>query len=167
MNGSNGPGSDDRAPLILLVQGDQSQRSLYAEAMDGWGFRVAEASDARSGLRSAWEMTPDVIAVDIAGLGSEGSQFLRGLWGVPATTGIPLIRFCEAVPDPVSDDPHERAVVLAPGCLPEQLLDAVMEILAVDVPPSPGRPPRRRPRLPQIVEPYARPKVDRRRDTDA
>lgn len=167
MTGSNGPRDDERAPLILLVQGDPVQRSLYAEALDGWGFRVAEAADARTGLRSAWDMTPDVIAVDLAGLGSEGSQFLRGLWGVPATTGIPLIRFCEGASGPGSEDPGERTVVLAPGCLPEQLLNAVMEVLRADPSSASGSPSSRRLRLPRIPEPFARPKTDRRRDVDA
>jgi CheY-like chemotaxis protein len=166
MDGSNPSHDDDPAPLILLVQGDPAQRSLYAEALDGWGFRVAEASDARTGLRYAWEMTPDVIAVDLAGLGSEGGQFLRGLWGVPATTGIPLIRFCETVSGPAGDETHGKTIVLSPGCLPEQLLGAVMEILSVDRAPLEGQPRRRRPRLPEIGEPYVRPKVDRRRDAD-
>ena len=166
MAGSDSVGKQTAPPLVLIVQGDAGRRSAYAEALEGWGFRVAQAESAQSGLRSAWDLTPDVIAVDVAGLGSEGGQFLRGLWGVPATSRIPLVRFCDAPAGPgAGDDNAEHSVVLAPGSLPEQLLAAI--VLLLNGPGASGDGLNRNVRVPDITPPFTRPKRDRRRDVSA
>jgi len=154
------------APLVLIVQSDASRRSAYAEALERWGLRVAQAETAQLGLRAAWELEPDVIAVDLAGLGLEGSRFLRGLWGVPATSRIPLVRFCETSPGVAGEAPDEATVVLTPGCLPEQLFAAIGQL--IDFEPSGASTPRvrqkRRVRMPRVEAPFTRPKPDRRRE---
>lgn len=153
------------APLVLLVQSDASSRAVYVEALESWGLRVAEAETAQLGLRRAWELEPDVIAVDLAGLGLEGSRFLRGLWGVPATAGIPLIRFCEMASGASPEPPDEATVVLTPGCLPEQLLAAIQQLLCGESNnAAPTRGARKgRVRMPPVDPPFTRRKPDRRR----
>jgi DNA-binding NtrC family response regulator len=154
-----------RLPVVLLVQHDVGRRTAYAEALEQWGFRVLQAETAQLGLRAAWDTPPDVIAVDVAGLGLEAGRFFRGLWGVPSTSRIPLVRFCEKGPETAVEPPSEATVELVPGCLPEQLLAAIQQLLA----PDRGRPDGLNGvtaplRLPKIDPPYPKPKSDRRRD---
>lgn len=162
---SQDPGST-AAPLVLLVQSDASRRSAYAEALERWGLRVAQAETAQLGLRAAWELEPDVIAVDLAGLGLEGSRFLRGLWGVPATARIPLIRFCEMGSGGTVEAPGEATVVLTPGCLPEQLLAAIEQLMGAEPNGAASARDARKPRvrMPRVDPPFTRRKADRRRD---
>jgi CheY-like chemotaxis protein len=161
---SHDPGSTS-VRLVLLVLSDAARRTAYAEALERWGLRVAQAETAQHGLRAAWELEPDVIAVDLAGLGVEGSRFLRGLWGVPATSRIPLVRFCESASATAIEAPDDATVVLTPGCLPEQLFAAIgslVEVEATDASaPKPAR--SRRVRMPRVEPPFPRRKPDRRR----
>jgi DNA-binding NarL/FixJ family response regulator len=150
-------------PLVLIVQSDAGRRSAYAEALERWGLRVAQAETAQLGLRAAWELGPDVIAVDVAGLGLEASRFLRGLWGVPATARIPLVRFCETASGPAAEAPNDSHVVLAPGCLPEQLFAAIEELVGgTETPPHAPANGQRRVRMPRVEPPFTRRKADRR-----
>jgi CheY-like chemotaxis protein len=153
-----------RAPLVLIVQRDVGRRTAYAEALEQWGFRVLEAETAQLGLRAAWDTSPDVIAVDVAGLGLEAGRFFRGLWGVPATSRIPLVRFCEKGPQTAIELPGDATVELVPGCLPEQLLAAIQQLLSRehDRAPGQGEAVTAPVRLPTIEPPYTRPKSDRR-----
>ena len=153
-----------RPPLVLIVQHDVGRRTAFAEALERWGFRVIQAENAQLGLRAAWDTAPDVITVDVAGLGLEAGRFFRGLWGVPSTARIPLVRFCEKGPETSAEPPGEGTVELAPGCLPEQLLAAIEQLLAerergpeqIGAGAGPIR-------LPAIEPPYTRRKSDRRR----
>jgi CheY-like chemotaxis protein len=151
-----------RAPLVLIVQHDVGRRTAFAEALEQWGFRVIQAENAQLGLRAAWDTAPDVITVDVAGLGLEAGRFFRGLWGVPSTARIPLVRFCEKGPETAAEPPGET-VELAPGCLPEQLLAAIEQLLAEHErgreESGTGADPIR---LPAIEPPYPRRKSDRR-----
>jgi len=149
---------------VLIVQHDAGRRTAYAEALEQWGFRVLQAETAQLGLRAAWDTSPDVIAVDVAGLGLEAGRFFRGLWGVPATSRIPLVRFCEKGPETSNEPPSEATVELVPGCLPEQLLAAIQQLLSAeqDLAAVPGEAATAPVRLPTIESPYTRPKSDRR-----
>lgn len=158
--------SRGRMPVVLIVQRDVGRRTAYAEALEQWGFRVLQAETAQLGLRAAWDTPPDVITVDVAGLGLEAGRFFRGLWGVPATSRIPLVRFCEKGPETSVEPPGDTTVELAPGCLPEQLLGAIQQLLSPgDTPATPGPNGSHVPpvRMPSIDPPFARPKADRRR----
>jgi CheY-like chemotaxis protein len=154
-----------RLPVVLIVQRDVGRRTTYAEALEQWGFRVLQAETAQLGLRAAWDTAPDVIAVDVAGLGLEAGRFFRGLWGVPATSRIPLVRFCEKGPETAIEPPSDASVELVPGCLPEQLLAAIQQLLSREGAPVPGPNGAERPpvRLPTVEPPYTRRKGDRRR----
>ena len=154
-----------RMPLVLIVQRDVGRRTAYAEALEQWGFRVLQAESAQLGLRAAWDTAPDVIAVDVAGLGLEAGRFFRGLFGVPATSRIPLVRFCEKGPETAVEPPGETTVELAPGCLPEQLLAAIQQLLSTErvSVPGPNGSDRIPIRLPNVEPPYTRRKSDRRR----
>lgn len=156
--------SSGRAPLVLIVQRDVGRRTAYAEALEQWGFRVFQAETAQLGLRAAWDTAPDVIAVDVAGLGLEAGRFFRGLFGVPATSRIPLVRFCEKGPETAVEPPSDTTVELVPGCLPEQLLAAIQKLLATGRGPASGLngSDRTPVRLPSIDPPYTRRKGDRR-----
>jgi len=151
-------------PLVLIVQHDTGRRTAYAEALEQWGFRVLQAETAQLGLRTAWDAAPDVIAVDVAGLGLEAARFFRGLWGVPATSRIPLVRFCEKGPETAAEPPGEATVELSPGCLPEQLLAAIEELLRAGHDRGPGGngPAATGVQLPAIEPPFTRRKRDRR-----
>jgi len=149
-------------PLVLIVQHDTGRRTAYAEALEQWGFRVLQAETAQLGLRTAWDAAPDVIAVDVAGLGLEAARFFRGLWGVPGTSRIPLVRFCEKGPETSAEPPGEATVELAPGCLPEQLLAAIQELLRGQPDRGSAGAGRSAVRLPTVEPPYPRRKRDRR-----
>ena len=50
-------------PLVLLVEGHDEARALYALALSGGGFDVAAAQDGAEAYRRAMEIHPDIIVV--------------------------------------------------------------------------------------------------------
>lgn len=50
-------------PLVLLVEGHDEARALYALALSGSGFDVAAAQDGAEAYRRALEIHPDIIVV--------------------------------------------------------------------------------------------------------
>ena len=50
-------------PLVLLVEGRDEARALYALALSGSGFDVAAAQDGAEAYRRALELHPDIIVV--------------------------------------------------------------------------------------------------------
>ena len=52
-------------PLVLLVEGHEDTRAMYAFALSANGFDVVAAQDGPEAYARAWEFHPDVIVADL------------------------------------------------------------------------------------------------------
>lgn len=116
-------------PVVLIVEDEDPVRSTMAEALEGEGFRVIQATDAEEALRTL-ETKPDIPVV-VAGVemppGPKGSEL-----ATEADQRWPSVRFvitsAREWPDP--GDMPESAIFLPRPWTSESLVQVVWE--AVD-----------------------------------
>jgi CheY-like chemotaxis protein len=76
---------------ILIVDDQDSIRSVLRTALTEAGAEVLEAGGGADGIDLATRQIPDLILLDIAMPGMNGWQVLEALRGVPETAGIPVV----------------------------------------------------------------------------
>ena len=78
-------------PLVLVVDDYRDSREMYAECLQGYGFRVAEASNGFEALTLAGSLSPDVILMDLSLPGIDGWEATRQLKADARTRHIPIV----------------------------------------------------------------------------
>jgi two-component system cell cycle response regulator DivK len=77
--------------LVLIVEDNPINRDVLGRRLERRGFNIRFAEDGPSGIRSADELIPDVILMDI-GLGEmDGWEATRRIKSNPKTVNIPII----------------------------------------------------------------------------
>jgi CheY-like chemotaxis protein len=85
-------------PKTVLVIDDQADERTIQSAMLGHlGYRVEQAADGPSGLRTATEAPPDLILLDIAMPHMDGFTVCRELRAHPRTSAVPVLLFTASV----------------------------------------------------------------------
>ncbi len=79
------------APLILIVDDDDTACTLYSFHLSGAGYRVVSATTADEGLASIAAQHPDLIVLDVLLPTRSGWEILRALKADPETAGIPVV----------------------------------------------------------------------------
>jgi two-component system cell cycle response regulator DivK len=123
--------TDQTTPLILVVDDYQDAREMYAEYLQFSGFRVAEARNGNEALQQAFELTPDLILMDLSLPGMDGWEATRRLKADPRTQSIPVIALTGhalAGHSKGAIDAGCDAFITKP-CLPERLLEEIRKML--------------------------------------
>jgi CheY-like chemotaxis protein len=125
--------ADPSAPLVLLVEDDQSGREMYAMALEMGNFRVAQAHNGLQALEKARELRPDVIVTDLALPGIDGLELCRRLRQDERTSRIPIIgvtgyTWYVKEPDRATRAGCDR--VLIKPCPPDALQAEIIRVLA-------------------------------------
>jgi two-component system chemotaxis response regulator CheY len=121
-------------PLVLIVDGHDDTRALYALALSGMGFDVVPASDGDDACFRAWATHPDVIVTEVSLPPMDGWSFVQNLKRDPRTRDIPVVVLTGHAQRSV----HERAeregcvAVFVKPCLPDQLALGLRELLNRD-----------------------------------
>lgn len=125
-------------PLILVVDDYADAREMYSEYLEFSGFRTAQAKNGAEALEQAFELTPDVILMDLSLPVMDGWEATRRLKKDPRTKGIPVVALTGHALEGHSESARDAGcdAFLAKPCLPDELVDHVKQILAA---------PRRRP----------------------
>jgi CheY-like chemotaxis protein len=77
--------------LVLIVEDNPINRDVLGRRLERRGYNIRFAEDGPAGIRSARELMPDVILMDI-GLGEmDGWEATRQIKADPKTTAIPII----------------------------------------------------------------------------
>jgi CheY-like chemotaxis protein len=76
---------------ILLVEDHATMREALRMVLEGEGFSVAEAPDARAALDAVHSAPPALVFLDLNIPGGPGLDVLSTLKGDPATAPIPVI----------------------------------------------------------------------------
>jgi two-component system cell cycle response regulator DivK len=77
--------------LVLIVEDNPINRDVLGRRLERRGFNIRFAEDGPSGIKSADELVPDVILMDI-GLGEmDGWETTRRIKSNPRTVNIPII----------------------------------------------------------------------------
>jgi CheY-like chemotaxis protein len=76
---------------ILLVEDHATMRGALRMVLEGEGFAIAEAADARAALEAVRRMPPALVFLDLNIPGAPGIDVLASLKDDPATAPIPVI----------------------------------------------------------------------------
>jgi two-component system, cell cycle response regulator DivK len=119
-------------PLVLVVDDYADAREMYAEYLEFSGFRVAEAKNGAEALDKAFELTPDVILMDLSLPVMDGWEATRRLKADERTRGIPVVALTGHALSGHSNGARDAgcdAFVTKP-CLPDALVQEVKKQLA-------------------------------------
>ena len=95
---------------VLVIEDDALNRELLQTVLEGAGFEVLEAVDAREGLERARAARPDIVLMDVQLPEMDGLTATRKLHEDSETAHIPVI----AVTAHVKKDDEQRC--LEAGC---------------------------------------------------
>lgn len=128
------------APLVLIIDDDEDQRSALAEYLELDGFRVATAGNGYQGLARTVEVMPDIILMDLVMPGMDGLETARLLKGEARTRGIPIVAITgQAVMDDLARARAKGfAELITKPCDPARLAETLRRILN---PPTGSEPP--------------------------
>lgn len=91
MQGLVGPG-EPVVKRILMVEDQPDIRKLIRMTLEFENYEVHEASDGASGLRSAAQLRPDLILLDVMLPGAlDGLEVCRQLRADPSLAGLPVV----------------------------------------------------------------------------
>lgn len=86
------PNADrDRKPLILIIDDDETFRSIMREILERAGYEILTSASVADAYQVMLELQPDLILTDIMMPEIDGLTLVRFLRSHPTWSGIPLI----------------------------------------------------------------------------
>ncbi len=79
------------APLILIVEDNETNQMLTSAVLQRDGYRVVVAGNADEARHHLERETPQLILMDVQLPGEDGLAFTRQLKRNPATSSIPIV----------------------------------------------------------------------------
>ena len=133
----------DRRPVVLLVDNHADNREMYALYLRLRGFSVIACADSRVSVDLARAWVPDIILLELRMTGLNGLDVITRLKREPTVAHVPVVALTASVLS------FEQAAAMAAGftallpkpCLPDEVSDAIGDILAAQRSFSPERPP--------------------------
>ena len=99
------PRNPPARPLVLIIDGHEDTRALYALALSANGFEVVAVADGAEAFNRAWQIHPDIIVTDLPMPNCDGGRFLQDLKQDARTRNIPVV----AMSAYVQRSPGDRA----------------------------------------------------------
>ena len=127
------PRTPPARPLVLVVDGHEDTRELYAVALPSLGFETDTIGDGIRAFGRAWDMHPDIIVTEISLPRFDGWSLVAELTRDPRTRDIPIVVLTSHAELSVRERAQREGVaaVLVKPCLPERLATAVRELLGL------------------------------------
>lgn len=82
---------DTSPKVILVVEDDPEQRTLYARVLESAGYAVVEASDSESALAQVRAAKPHLVLMDVTLPGPSGWNATRDIKSDPDTHRVPVL----------------------------------------------------------------------------
>lgn len=123
--------TNEREPLILVVDDYEDAREMYAEYLRFTGFRVAEARNGNEALEQAFALMPDVILMDLSLPGLDGWEATRQLKADARTRHIPVVALTGHALAGASEGARKAGCdsFVTKPCLPDDLVVEVRRML--------------------------------------
>jgi two-component system cell cycle response regulator DivK len=124
--------TDQKSPLILVVDDYQDAREMYAEYLQFSGFRVAEARNGNEAVSQAFELKPDLILMDLSLPGMDGWEATRVLKADDRTKHIPVVALTGHALAGASEGAKKAGCdsFVTKPCLPDDLVVEVRRMLS-------------------------------------
>ena len=123
--------TEEKSPLILVVDDYQDAREMYAEYLQFSGFRVAEARNGIEALEQAFALKPDLILMDLSLPGIDGWEATKQLKADERTKQIPVVALTGHALAGASDSARRAGCdsFVTKPCLPDDLVVEVRRML--------------------------------------
>ena len=123
--------TEQKAPLILVVDDYQDAREMYAEYLQFSGFRVAEARNGNEAVDQAFALLPDLILMDLSLPGKDGWEATKELKADNRTRHIPIVALTGHALAGASDGAKKAGCdsFVTKPCLPDDLVVEVRRML--------------------------------------
>ena len=123
--------TEEKPPLILVVDDYQDAREMYAEYLQFSGFRVAEAKNGNEAVEKAFALKPDLILMDLSLPGMDGWEATRRLKADEATRRIPVVALTGHALAGASEGAKKAGCdsFVTKPCLPDDLVVEVRRML--------------------------------------
>jgi CheY-like chemotaxis protein len=123
--------TDQKPPLILVVDDYQDAREMYAEYLRFSGFRVAEARNGSEAVEQAFALKPDLILMDLSLPGMDGWEATRRLKADDSTRHIPIVALTGHALAGASEGARRAGCdsFVTKPCLPDDLVVEVRRML--------------------------------------
>jgi two-component system, cell cycle response regulator DivK len=124
--------SEQKSPLILVVDDYQDAREMYAEYLQFSGFRVAEARNGNEAMEQAFALKPDLILMDLSLPGMDGWEATRRLKADASTRHIPIVALTGHALAGASEGAKKAGCdsFVTKPCLPDDLVVEVRRMLS-------------------------------------
>jgi CheY-like chemotaxis protein len=118
-------------PIVLVVEGHEATRMLYALGLSAMGFDVVAARDRDDACRRVSDMHPDIIVTDVAMPDFNARQFLEDLRQNPGAHDIPVVAVTDDGFTPVQERVRRDgfAACFPKACSPQQLAIGLRRVL--------------------------------------
>ena len=125
--------TEEKPPLILVVDDYQDAREMYAEYLQFSGFRVAKAKNGNEAVEKAFALKPDLILMDLSLPGMDGWEATRRLKADEATRNIPVVALTGHALAGASEGAKKAGCdsFVTKPCLPDDLVVEVRRMLTV------------------------------------
>ena len=122
--------------VILVVEDDPQQRTLYARVLGTAGYRVIEAADSQEALERVHVSRPDLVLMDVTLPGPSGWNAPREIKSHPDTHRIPVLVVTGLVSFSDRDASFASGsdAYLQKPVLPQRLLEEVARLVGPAVP---------------------------------
>ena len=129
---SDNDGSENRGPLILLVDDYDDALDIYSTYLTFHGYRVETARNGEEAIAAAEALKPALVLMDLRMPVLDGTSALRRMRMNPDLADVPILALTAHALE------EERVTALAEGfdaviakpCLPDELLRSVQVALA-------------------------------------
>ena len=123
--------TDQKSPLILVVDDYQDAREMYAEYLQFSGFRVAEAKNGNEAVEQALALKPALILMDLSLPGMDGWEATRRLKADESTRHIPIVALTGHALAGASEGAKKAGCdsFVTKPCLPDDLVVEVRRML--------------------------------------
>ncbi len=123
--------TEQKSPLILVVDDYQDAREMYAEYLQFSGFRVAEARNGNEAVDQAFALKPSLILMDLSLPGMDGWEATRRLKADERTRHIPIVALTGHALAGASEGAKKAGCdsFVTKPCLPDDLVVEVRRML--------------------------------------
>ena len=123
--------SQERKPLVLVVDDFADNREMYSEYLTFAGYEVIEARNGKEAIDAAMERLPDIIIMDLSLPVMDGWEATRRLKADDRTRAIPVVALTGHALAGHSKGAKEAGCdsFLAKPCLPDQLVAEIRRML--------------------------------------
>jgi two-component system cell cycle response regulator DivK len=124
---------DTPAPKLILIADDSADnRALYARALVLAGFQVSLAENGAECLERAFQLSPDLIVMDLSLPQLDGLEATRRLKGSQQTRHIPVIALTAYGWHTVKEDAYRYGCdgFLVKPCPPDDLVSEIGRFLS-------------------------------------